>query len=72
MPSLAKSTRNVYISHLNHTVMVNAMLVREVSRALEELAAIIARLQLVAAELQKAKQAELKRKHKQASPDEGK
>ena len=31
------------------------MLVREVSRALEELAAIIARLQFVAAELQKGK-----------------
>jgi hypothetical protein len=48
------------------------MLIREVSRALEELAAVIARLQFVAAELQRAKQAELKRKHKQASPDEGK
>jgi hypothetical protein len=35
-------------------------------------AAIIAKLQFVAAELQRAKQAELKRKHKQASPDEGK
>jgi len=38
--------------------MVNAMLVKEVSRALEELAAIIARLQFVTAELQKAKQLE--------------
>jgi len=52
--------------------MVNAMLVKEVSRALEELAAIIAKLQFVAAELQGAKQAELKRKRKQAPPDEGK
>ena len=42
--------------------MVNAMLAKEVSRALEELAAIIARLQFVTAELQKAKQLELKRK----------
>jgi hypothetical protein len=32
--------------------MVNAMLVKEVSCALEEIAAIIARLQFVAAELQ--------------------
>ena len=37
------------------------MLVREVSRALEELAAIIAKLQFVAAELQRAKKVELKR-----------
>ena len=42
--------------------MVNAMLAKEVARALEELAAIIARLQFVTAELQKAKQLELKRK----------
>jgi len=55
--------------HLNNALMVNAMLVKEVSRALEELAAIIARLQFVTAELQKAKQLELKRKHKQAPPD---
>ena len=48
------------------------MLIREVSRALEELAAIIARLQFVAAELQRAKQLELKRLRKQAPPDEGK
>jgi len=48
------------------------MLIREVSRALEELAAIIARLQFVAAELQRAKQAESKRPRKQAPPDEGK
>jgi len=46
------------------------MLVREVSRALEELAAIIARLQFVAAELQRAKQLETKRQRKQAQPDE--
>ena len=49
--------------------MVNAMLVREVSRALEELAAIIARLQFVAAELQRAKQLELKRQRKQNQPN---
>jgi hypothetical protein len=49
--------------------MVNAMLVKEVSRALEELAAIIARLQFVAAELQKARQLETKRLRKQAPPD---
>ena len=41
--------------------MVSTMLVKEVSRALEEMAAIIARLQFVAAELQRAKQLELKR-----------
>jgi hypothetical protein len=51
---------------------VSSMLIREVSRALEELAAIIARLQFVAAELQRAKQAESKRPSKQAPPDEGK
>ncbi len=48
------------------------MLLREVSRALEELAAIIARLQFVAAELQRAKQLESKRPRKQAPPGEGK
>ena len=48
------------------------MLIREVSRALEELAAIIARLQFVAAELQRAKKLELKRQREQAPPDEGK
>ena len=41
--------------------MVKAMLVKEVSRALEELATIIARLQFVAAELQKAHRLETKR-----------
>ncbi len=44
----------------------------QVSRALEELAAIIARLQFVAAELQRAEQLESKRLRKQAPPDEGK
>jgi len=48
------------------------MLVREVSRALEEMAAIIARLQFVTAELQRAKQLESKRPRKQAPPDDGK
>ena len=48
------------------------MLIREVSRALEEMAAIIARLQFVAAELQRAKQVELKRQRKQKPPDGGK
>ena len=52
--------------------MVTAMLVKEVSRALEELAAIIARLQFVAAELQKAKQLELKRQRQQSKPDRDK
>ncbi len=47
------------------------MLIREVSRALEELAAIIARLQFVTAELQKAKRLESKRPRKQAPPDAG-
>ena len=41
--------------------MVSAMLLKEVSRALEELAAIIARLKFVTAELQRAKQVNLKR-----------
>ena len=50
----------------------SAMLVREVTRALEEMATIIARLQFVAAELQKAKQLELKRQRKQKPPDGGK
>ena len=51
--------------------MVSAMLVKEVSRALDELAEIIARLKFVAAELQKAKQFEVKRERKQP-PDGGK
>jgi hypothetical protein len=40
------------------------MLMKEVSRALEEMAAIIARLQFVAAELQRANQLESKRSRK--------
>jgi hypothetical protein len=44
------------------------MLEKEVSRALEELATIIARLQLVVAELQKAKKVEAKLQRKQKSP----
>jgi len=48
------------------------MLIREVSRALEEMAAIIAKLQFVAAELQRAKQVELKRQRKQNQPSEEK
>jgi hypothetical protein len=46
------------------------MLVKEVSRALEELAEIIAKLQFVAAELQKAQQLETKRQREQAPPEE--
>ena len=49
----------------------SAMLVKEVSRALEELAAVIAKLQFITAELQKAKQLELKRRRKQDTPDAG-
>ena len=45
------------------------MLIREVSRALKEMAAIIAKLQFVAAELQRAKQLELKRQRKQNQPN---
>ena len=45
------------------------MLIKEVSRTLEELAAIIARLQYVAAELQKARKQELQRRRKQAPPE---
>ena len=48
------------------------MLIREVSRALEELAAVIARTQFVTAELHRARQLELKRQRKQARPDEEK
>jgi hypothetical protein len=48
------------------------MLVKEVSRALEEMAAIIAKLQFVAAELHRAKQLKLKRQREQKPPDEGK
>ena len=52
--------------------MVSIMLVKEVSRALVELAAIIARLQFVTAELQKAKQLEFKRQRQRTTPDEDK
>ena len=49
------------------------MLVEDVSRALEELAEIVARLKFVAAELQKANKAELKRRrNEEQSPDAGK
>jgi hypothetical protein len=48
------------------------MLLKEVSCALEELSAIIARLQFEAAELQRAKQLEMKRQRKQAPPAESK
>ena len=51
--------------------MVNAMIIKEVSRALEELSAIIARLQFVTAELQKAKQLETKRQRNQVPRNEG-
>ena len=46
------------------------MLIREVSRTLEELSAIIARLQFVAAELQKAKKHKSQRRRKQALPED--
>jgi hypothetical protein len=42
------------------------MIVREVSRALSELAAVIAKLQFVAAELQRANALELKKRREQA------
>jgi len=45
------------------------MLIREVSRALEELATVIAKLQFVAAELRKAHKLETKRQRKQAPPE---
>jgi hypothetical protein len=45
------------------------MLAKEVSRALDELAAIIAKLQFIAAELQKAQRLETKRQGKQAPPE---
>jgi hypothetical protein len=41
----------------------------EVSRALEEIATIIARLQFIAAELQRAKSLELKRQREKNIPD---
>jgi hypothetical protein len=46
------------------------MLIREVSRALDELAEIIAKLQFVASELRKAHKLETKRQRKQAPPEE--
>ena len=45
------------------------MLITEVSRALEQLATVIAKLQFVAAELQKAHKLETKRQRKQAPPE---
>jgi hypothetical protein len=48
------------------------MLVKEVSRALEELAEIIAKLQFVATELRKAHKLETKRQRRQLPPDQGK
>ena len=42
------------------------MLAREVSRALEELATVMAKLQFVVAELQKAHRVETKRQREQA------
>ena len=48
------------------------MLVKEVSRTLEELAAIIARLQFVALELQKARKLEMKRQGRHSPSDQGK
>ena len=44
------------------------MLVKEVSRTLEALSEIIARLQFVAAELEKAHKLETNRQRKQAPP----
>ena len=46
------------------------MLAKEVSRALDELAEVIAKLKFVAAELQKAQQLETKRQREQAPPEE--
>jgi hypothetical protein len=50
--------------NLSNALMVTAMLIKEVSRGLEELSKIIARLQFVAAELQKAKQLETRRQRR--------
>jgi hypothetical protein len=44
----------------------------DLSRALEELAVVIAKLRFIEAELQRARQAELKREREQGSPDEDK
>jgi hypothetical protein len=46
------------------------MLEKEVSRALDVLAEVIAKLKFVAAELQKAQQLETKRQREQAPPEE--
>ncbi len=48
------------------------MLLREVARALDEIASIIAKLQFIAAELQHAKQLELKRQRKLPQQDKEK
>jgi hypothetical protein len=45
------------------------MLAKEVSRALDELAMVIAKLQFVVAELQRAPKFELKRQSKQTPTD---
>jgi hypothetical protein len=45
------------------------MFAEEVSRALEVLAEVIAKLKFIAAELQKAQQLETKRQRKQAPPE---
>jgi hypothetical protein len=44
----------------------------ELSRALEELAVVIAKLRFIEAELQRARQIELKRERKHRSPEEDK
>jgi hypothetical protein len=46
------------------------MFAEEVSRALDVLAEVIAKLKFVAAELRKAQQLETKRQEKQAPPEE--
>ena len=46
------------------------MFAEEVSRALHELAEVIAKLKFIAAELQKAQQLETKRQREQAPPEE--
>ena len=48
---------------------VSYMLLREVSRALDEIAAIIAKLQFIAAELHRARQLELKRQRELRQQD---
>ena len=46
------------------------MFAEEVSRALDVLAVVIAKLKFIAAELQKAQQLETKREREQAPPEE--